>query len=93
MRATATPADTPSPTSTASATATVTETPISCVGDCNADGRVTVEEIILGVNIALGSSTSAVCPAMDRNHDAEVRISELIDAVGNALDGCRSAFR
>jgi cysteine-rich repeat protein len=92
---TATAVDTPSPTSTSSSTATpsasatATRTPINCVGDCNGDGRVTVEEMIRGVSIALGTSPTALCPAMDRNQDSEIGIFELINAVSNALEGCR----
>ena len=33
---------------------------VGCIGDCNGDGRVTVDEIITAVNIALGN-VDAVC--------------------------------
>jgi hypothetical protein len=91
------PTETPTPTDTTTATvtatltetATATQTPIGCVGDCNGDGSVTVEEIVRGVGIALGSTPVSACRAMDRNQDAEVGIFELINAVSNALEGCR----
>lgn len=75
-------------TATASATGTATATPIQCVGDCNGDGRVAVNEIVTGANIALGELSVSACPAMDRNSDRDVEIFELINAVNNALGGC-----
>ena len=59
-----------------------------CVGDCNGDGKVTIDELILGVNIALGTQSVDVCPAFDVNSDGQVTIDELVSAVNNALDGC-----
>jgi hypothetical protein len=61
---------------------------VACVGDCNDDGIVAVNEIITGVNIALGSAAIDVCPAFDRNGDERVDISELIAGVANLLYGC-----
>ncbi|MDX2169953.1 MAG: hypothetical protein SF182_22985 [Deltaproteobacteria bacterium] len=60
----------------------------ACVGDCNGDGEVTVNEIITGVNIALGNTPVQTCPAFDRNGDGRVDISELIAGVANLLYGC-----
>jgi DNA-binding beta-propeller fold protein YncE len=54
-------------------------------GDCNHDGRVTIDELITGVNIALGSSALADCPSFDTDGDAQVSIDELIQAVTAAL--------
>lgn len=61
-----------------------------CGGDCSADGEVTIDELVLGVNIALGTDSSASCRAMDSNNDSEVTIDELVAAVSNALSGCPS---
>jgi hypothetical protein len=63
----------------------------SCVGDCNGDGEVTINELITGVNIALGASPVSSCPAIDANGNGEVTINELISAVNNALNGCPAA--
>jgi hypothetical protein len=60
----------------------------SCVGDCDGDGVVAINELILGVNIALGSTPLSSCPAFDANGDGMVGINELIAAVNNALNGC-----
>jgi len=59
-----------------------------CIGDCNGDGEVTINELITGVNIALGSANISSCESLDVNGDGEVTINELISAVSNALNGC-----
>jgi len=59
-----------------------------CVGDCTQDGAVTIDELVAGVNVALGNSPVDLCPSMDGSGDGEVTIDELIAAVGNALSGC-----
>lgn len=59
-----------------------------CVGDCNGNGAVTINELILGVNISLGRTTVDRCEAVDRNGDGNVSISELITAVNASLEGC-----
>jgi hypothetical protein len=85
---TATADDTATPTASASASATATEAPPACPGDCNGDGSVPVNELITGVNIALGNTGVDACPAFDRNGDGMVSINELIAAVNAALNGC-----
>ncbi len=59
-----------------------------CTGDCNGDNEVAINELITGVNIALGNSDVSACPEFDVNDDGEVTINELIAAVNNALNGC-----
>jgi len=59
-----------------------------CVGDCNGDNSVAINELIVGVNIALGSSAVSACPSFDTNGDGSVAINELILAVNNALGSC-----
>ncbi len=61
-----------------------------CAGDCNADNSVAIHELIVGVNIALGSQPTSTCPAFDSNGDGSVSIAELILAVNNALGGCNA---
>lgn len=60
----------------------------ACIGDCNADGMVTVDELLQGVNIALGNAPTTGCGALDTNNDGEVTINELLAAVNAALNGC-----
>lgn len=61
---------------------------VLCVGDCNSDGMVLVNELIIGVNIALGLAPLSQCEAFDANGDGNVGINELILGVNNALNGC-----
>ena len=83
---TATPAATPAPP-TPTATATVVGQ--ACTGDCNGDGAVAVNEVVLGVNVALGLQPASACSAFDANRDGSVAINEVIAAVSNLLAGCR----
>ena len=59
-----------------------------CVGDCNRDGMVTINELVVGVNIALGTQPVSACTAVDADGNGMVAINELVRAVGNALNGC-----
>ena len=59
-----------------------------CVGDCDGNGSVTVDELVRGVNIALGNIDATQCPTLDRNADGKVTIDELVAAVSNAVNGC-----
>lgn len=61
---------------------------VACTGDCNHDGTVAINELIIGVNIALGSQPVSACPSFDVNSDGSVAINELISAVNHALSGC-----
>lgn len=84
------------PTATATPNATPTHTPVSvgtvepgsCTGDCNGDGVVAVNELVLAVNIALGTATVEECAAADADGDGEVTVNELVTAVNLALAGC-----
>ena len=85
---------TPRPTRTVPATATatrtvgVTSTPVFCVGDCGGDGTVTVNELIVGVNIALGGAALESCPVFDCNGSRRLTIDCLLKAVEASLNGC-----
>ncbi len=61
----------------------------ACVGDCGGDGRVAINELILGVNIALGGEAPGVCVAF-QDAQGTVTIARLIQGVNNALNGCPS---
>lgn len=98
---TPTPALSPSvvPTSTATAqppvTATATVSPgtsptptvVPCQGDCDGDGHVTVAELVLGIDIALGRNDEE-CSAFDTNRDGRIDIEELLGGVGSSLTSC-----
>ncbi len=77
----------------------VAAAPPPCFGDCNGDGRVTVDELLLGVNIALGSTPLTACPAFDCNSNcsagppppfSSVSIECLVLGANHALHGCPS---
>ncbi len=55
------------------------------VGDCNGDGEVSVDELLVGVNVALGNQTVDACPAFDPYGNGEVTITELISGINAAL--------
>lgn len=82
-------APTATPTSL-SPTPTPTPTPpaATCVGDCGNDREVTVDELITGVNVALGTAPLSGCPVFDANSDESVTIDEILQAVNNSLIGC-----
>ncbi|HXQ24735.1 MAG TPA: hypothetical protein VN812_23865 [Candidatus Acidoferrales bacterium] len=82
------PTTTPTPTVTTSTpTPTMTSPPAACVGDCDASGSVTVDEILTLVNIALGTAQLSACPDGVPSGD-EVNIALILTAVNNALNGC-----
>jgi hypothetical protein len=62
--------------------------PVLCIGDCDRDGEVRVNELILGVNIGLDRAALAACIPADVNRDDGVSISEIITAVNNLLFEC-----
>jgi hypothetical protein len=89
-------ASTPEPTATATATAatpeataspTSTPTPV-CVGDCQGDNEVTVDDVLKGVNISLGTAELETCPSFDADHSGKVTVDEIVVAVNNAVLGC-----
>ncbi|MGD0947272.1 MAG: right-handed parallel beta-helix repeat-containing protein [Candidatus Binatia bacterium] len=71
----------------ASPNPTPTPSTSTCIGDCNGDGSVTVDEILTMVNIALGTAQTTACPDGVPSGD-EVNISLILQAVNNALNGC-----
>jgi len=60
----------------------------ACTGDCDANGAVTIDEIIIGVTIALEDAPLARCPVFDQDGSGTVEINELIAGISNALNGC-----
>ena len=59
-----------------------------CAGDCNADGHVAIDELIMGVRMALGDATLTACPAMDGNRTGSIQVDDLVTAVTAGLRGC-----
>jgi hypothetical protein len=73
---------------TPSVEVTTTVVPGGCVGDCDADDSVVVNELVTGVNIALERSAVSVCSPFDVDQSASVSVNELVQAVNNLLRGC-----
>ncbi|GIW44305.1 MAG: hypothetical protein KatS3mg077_1587 [Candidatus Binatia bacterium] len=76
------------PTPTPTLLASPTPTPLSCVGDCDGDGAVTIDNILSLVNIALGQAAVTTCPSGDANGDGMITVNEIVLAVNAALAGC-----
>jgi len=74
------PTPTPSPSPT--------PPPPPCLGDCDSSGQVTVDDIVLVVNIANGIAPISACPAVDPDHTGTVTIERIVAVVHNALVGC-----
>lgn len=60
----------------------------ACAGDRNGDRSVSVDELVRGVGIALGTQALNVCPAFDRDSSNAIEVNELVLAVNAALSGC-----
>jgi hypothetical protein len=59
-----------------------------CTADCDERDGVALSEMVRGVNVALGSTDIAQCPAADADGDGSVSIDELVDGVANVMSGC-----
>jgi hypothetical protein len=62
--------------------------PTECPGDCDGNGAVGINELIVGVNIALNTLAASACRPFDINGNTAVEIDELITCVNAALRGC-----
>lgn len=82
---------TTSPTQERAAAAAAAVLLFACPGDCDTDLEVKVNELVVGVNIALGSDELESCPAMDTGQSGTVDVNELVQAVGASLTGCAGA--
>ncbi len=60
----------------------------ACVGDCNDDRRVSIDELVTAVSVALGTAALAQCDAVDNNRDGAVAVNELIRAVTRGMSSC-----
>lgn len=86
-------------TPTITNTPTITSTPLPtatgpmctpnppCVGDCDCNGMVTINELVIAVNIALGYAPTDQCFAA-LNAAGIVDISQIIKSVNDSLGGC-----
>jgi len=72
----------------AGASGTLTFVDTQCDGDCHGADAVSVVDLIIGVNIALGTSSVTQCPAIDSDGNGAVTVDDIIRAVNRALGGC-----
>ncbi len=86
--ATAQPTGTTHPTNAPGSTATPTVAASQCIGDCDGNGTVEVNELLIGVNILLGNASLDRCPSFDCERTGEVPVACLIQGVNAILDGC-----
>lgn len=47
-----------------------------------------MDDLVTGVNLALGLSNAGMCASADLNGDQAVTVDELVQAVNAALSGC-----
>jgi hypothetical protein len=91
VAATETPStETPLPTATPTPTATVTVTPTAppvCIGNCNGDAAVSIDELVVMVGITLDRISQSAC-AEGLPAGASMDISLVVQAVRNALATC-----
>jgi len=59
-----------------------------CAGDCDRGGSVTVDELIKGIGIALGTGNVDECLSIDTSGDRVVTVDEIVNGVTNGLQGC-----
>jgi hypothetical protein len=59
-----------------------------CVGDCSGMNVVRINDLVLGVNISLGTQPLSRCEAFDCQHNGNVGVNCLIQGVNNSLKGC-----
>lgn len=84
---------TPTPTATPYPTYTPSKT---CVGDCNGDAQVTIDDLLTMVDIALSSGNCSVCVPCHSSQctvptngvTCPVSVVEIITGLNNAMNGC-----
>jgi len=59
-----------------------------CTGDCDGDGTIGIDELVVGVQIALGDAPPSSCNKFPACDVGPVCVADLIKAVRQALNGC-----
>lgn len=64
--------------------------PTHCPGDCNLDGSVTIDELVLAANTVVTAQPDLTrrCLPADTNLDYTISVDELVAAVSRTLGGC-----
>jgi len=63
--------------------------PGGCHGDCNNDGVVEVNELVLAVDLGVSHGDANACPGLDLSGNGSVEVDEILRAVDDALNGCQ----
>lgn len=66
----------------------MTPSSAECVGDCDGNANVSIDEIITLVRIALGEVPVSGCLSANADGSDAVTVTDVLSAVGNALNGC-----
>lgn len=61
---------------------------VTCPGDCNGDGTVTIDDLVRSVAIALQGGSVNQCAESDADVDGVVSVGELVGGVRSLLRGC-----
>jgi hypothetical protein len=61
----------------------------ACGGDCNNDNVVTINELVLGIDINLGTMPLSACENADADGSGTVLVNDNVTGVNNALNGCQ----
>jgi hypothetical protein len=59
-----------------------------CRGDCDGNGEVTIDELVMARLILLEMLPASSCPAADADRDGTVTVDEIVSGVQQALQGC-----
>lgn len=62
-----------------------------CLGDCDGNDQVHVDELNKAISIATGVFPSSHCRQADRDGDAQITVDELLAISGRMLNGCSDA--
>ncbi len=59
-----------------------------CVGDCDANARVTASDLVRMISVAVGNTDASTCIAGDANSDDRITEDEIGTAIHNVFGGC-----
>lgn len=60
----------------------------TCSGDCSGDGQVTIDEILLEIEIALGSEPAGSCDGSGSGEGGRTTVDDVVVAVNHATGSC-----
>ena len=60
----------------------------TCVGDCDGNGMVSVDENVLGLTMILEDLPMKICPSFDADSNGEITVNEIVVSIADTLYGC-----